>query len=57
MYDGVVNGLECKLKIDTGSDISIVNSKFIDSFSKEISVDFPSKYPTGEDVLVRLKQK
>lgn len=55
VHDGVVNGLECKLKIDTSSDVSIVNSKSIDSSLKKIPINFPLKYSTGNSVSVHFK--
>jgi len=29
-YFGILNGRECLFRIDTGSDVSIVNQRFID---------------------------
>lgn len=57
VYDGFINDKECRLKIDTGSDVSILSSKFIDTNSEKIPIDIRLKYPTGEDVLIRFISK
>jgi len=45
-YEGKVNNKPCLLRIDMGSDISIINSNFVES--KIIIDNCNVKYLTGE---------
>ena len=46
----------CILKIDSGSDITFLNSKFVEPRCHRIPLDGPNlKYPTGEDVCIKFK--
>ena len=46
----------CILKIDSGSDVTILNSKFVEPRCHRTPLDGPNlKYPTGEDVPIKLK--
>jgi len=42
--------------VDTGSDVSIVNCKFIENFERKLPTnDCRLRYPTGENVIVESK--
>ena len=46
----------CILKIDSGSDMTILNSKFLEPRCHRIPLDgLHLKYPTGEDVPIKFK--
>ena len=46
----------CIFKIDSGSDVTILNSKFVELRCHRIPLDGPNlKYPTGEDVPIKFK--
>jgi len=49
----------CIFKIDTGSYVSVISSRLIDSSKQRISLDCSCclKYPTGEEVSVKIKTK
>ena len=56
-FDGRVDKKSCILKIDSGSDVTILNSKFVETRCHQIPLDRPNlKYPTGEDITIKLKQ-
>ena len=38
-YESKVNDKPCLLRIDTGSDISIINSNFVESCKPKIIID------------------
>lgn len=58
IYTGQINGEPCKFKIDTGSDISIVNEKLIKKSNQRILIKNNFlKYPTGERVPIKYKIK
>jgi len=56
-YKGLVNKQVCIFKIDTGSDVSVINSRLVDSSKRRIPLDSSCclKYPTGEEVSVESK--
>jgi len=56
-YKGLIDKRVCIFKIDTGSDILIINSKLIDSSKQRIPLDCSCclKYPTGKEVSVESK--
>ena len=50
-YKGKLERKNCCFKIDTGSDVSLVNERFIDKNKKRLAVkEINLKYPTGERV-------
>ena len=52
-YTGFLNNKECIFKIDTGSDVSLINRKFVREGERRFPVfGRRFKYPTGEDVMV-----
>jgi len=53
-YEGKVNDKPCLLRIDMGSDISIINNNFIESCKPKID-NCNVKYLTGEQVSIRYK--
>ena len=55
-FEGQINQQSCIFKIDSGSDVTILNSKFIDSSNQQIPLHSKTlKYPTGENVPVQYK--
>ena len=55
-FDDSVDKKSCILKIDSGSDVTILNSKIVEPRCHRIPLDGPNlKYPTGEDVPVKFK--
>ena len=53
IYRGKIDNKECSFKVDTGSDVSIINSKFVDKEKRKICKNFVNlRYPTGEKVRV-----
>ena len=55
-FDGSVDKKSCILKIDSGSDVTILNFKFVKSRCHRIPLDGPNlKYPTGEYVPIKFK--
>ncbi|EFN80165.1 hypothetical protein EAI_14394, partial [Harpegnathos saltator] len=49
-----LNGKHCSFKIDTGSDVSVINGKFVETSEKsEMESYVDLVYPTGEKVPVR----
>ena len=55
-YKGKVDGKECSFKVDTGSDVSILNRKLVDNEMKKIRIgNLNLKYPTGERVPVEFE--
>jgi len=55
-FEGKLNKKKCLFRVDTGSDVSIVNCKFIENFERKLSInDCGLRYPTGEDVVVESK--
>jgi len=58
-YEGKVNDKPCLLRIDTSSDISIINNNFIESYKLKITSIIDNcnvKYPMGEQVPIRYKK-
>jgi len=53
-YKGIIDGKTCLFKIDTGSDVSVVNERLIggSKFRFEIENCF-LRYPTGETISVK----
>jgi len=51
-YNGKIEGRNCSFKIDTGSDVSLVNEKFIQRSKKRLSIKERNlnKIPTRERV-------
>jgi len=37
-YDGKINGTKCSFKIDTGSDISVLNKKLVNRNMRKIRI-------------------
>ena len=55
-FDGTVDKKSCILKIDSGSNVTILNSKFVEPRCHWIPLDGPNlKYPTDEDVSIKFK--
>jgi len=55
-YKGKLNGKICSFRIDTGSDVSIVNEKFIEGTERKFDIKgCKLRYPTGENVSVSSK--
>ena len=55
-FGGSVDKKSCVLKIDSDSDVTILNSKFVEPRCHRIPLDGPNlKYPTGEDVPIKFK--
>ena len=55
-FDGSMDKKSCIFKIDSGSDVTILNSKFVERRCHRIPLDGPNlKYPTGEDVPIKFK--
>lgn len=55
-YSGLLNNQSCIFKLDTGSDVSIVNEKFVTEAEGRVLIkDCYLKYPTGEIVPVKYK--
>ena len=55
-FNGSVDKKSCILKKDPGSDVTILNSKFVEPRCHWIPLDGPNlKYPTGEDVPIKFK--
>ena len=55
-FDGSVDKKSCILKIESGSDVNILNSKFVEPRRHRILLDgLNLKYPTGEDVPIKFK--
>ena len=53
-FDGSVNKKSCILKIDSGTDVTILNSKFVEPRCYRIPLDGRNlKYPTSEDVPIK----
>lgn len=53
-YKGNLDGQICYFKIDTGSDVSILNEKFIESPKKYFEINNSClRYPTGESFKVK----
>ncbi|KMQ82652.1 krab-a domain-containing protein, partial [Lasius niger] len=52
---GKINGKKCSFKVDTGSDVSIVNSKIVDKKNSVLKRNINLKYPTGEKVPVKFQ--
>jgi len=50
-YYGKLNNKDCSFKIDTGSDVSIVNKKMLDfAVKRTFNSNRSLRYPTGEKV-------
>jgi len=58
-FEGLIDKQVCIFKIDTGSDVSVISSRLIDSSKRRIPLDRSCclKYPTGEEVAVKFKTK
>jgi len=58
-FKGLIDKRVCIFKIDTGSDVSVISSRLIDSSKRRIPLDRSCclKYPTGEEVSVKFKTK
>lgn len=55
-YKGKLNGKEHNFKIDTGSDVSILNKKFVGEEERLVKIrDSFLRYPSGEKVPVEYK--
>jgi len=55
-YVGKVNNKKCSFKIDTGSDISVLNKKLVNKSMEKIRIrNCNLRYPTGEKVLVEFQ--
>ena len=55
-YEGMLNEKRCSFKIDTGSDISIVNRKLVKDYGEKLeTVNCFLRYPTGEKILCKNK--
>jgi len=58
-YKGLIDKRVCIFKIDTGSDVSVISSRLMDSSKQRIPLDRSCclEYPTGEEVSVEFKTK
>lgn len=56
-FKGFVDGRSCFIKVDTGSDVSLVSSRLIRSCSRHIPYynSFDLRYPTGEKVPIEAR--
>ena len=55
-FDGSVDKKSCILKIDSGSDATILKPKFVEPRCHRIPLDGPNlKYLTGQDVPIKFK--
>jgi len=55
-FEGKLNKKKCLFRVDTGSDVSILNCKFIENLEKKLPKnDCRLRYPTGEDVVIESK--
>jgi len=55
-YKEKLNGKICLYRIDTGSDVSIINNKFIEGTERNFNVgNCKLEYPTGENVSIEYK--
>jgi len=55
-FEGKLNKKKCLFRVDTGSDVSVVNCKFIKNFERKLPINgYRLRYPTGEDVVVESK--
>ena len=55
-FDGSVDKKSCIFKIDSGSGVTILHSKFVEPRCIQILFDRPNlKYRTGEDVPIMFK--
>lgn len=54
---GTIDEKKCVFRIDTGSDVSIIGSKFVKTSGSQILLrnSCQLKYPTGKDVPVKFK--
>lgn len=57
-YKGKLDNSECNFKIDTGSDISILNRKLVREDKRKILFKKGTiRYPSGEEVPIEFKVK
>ena len=55
-FDGSVDKKSCILKIDSGTDVTILNFKFVEPRCHRIPLNGPNlKYPTGENIPIKFK--
>jgi predicted aspartyl protease len=54
---GLVNKRKCSFKVDTGSDVTLIKSDFVDLTKRRVSIKtvLNLRYPTGEKVPVKEK--
>jgi len=58
VFRGKINGKYCDFKLDTGSDVTVINPKLIDVSGKHIPVKNERlRYPTGEKVPVKFRSQ
>ncbi|XP_070517891.1 uncharacterized protein [Cardiocondyla obscurior] len=58
--NGKINGRKCNFRVDTGSDITILSSRFFgkeNSGLRSLREGLRFRYPTGEDVSIRGEAK
>jgi len=57
-FSGRLNGEKCLFRIDTGSDVSILNRKFAREGERGLrKEEFKIRYPTGEEVLIKFEEE
>jgi len=57
-FSGRLNGEKCLFRIDTGSDVSILNKKFARGGERGLRKEnFKIRYPTGEEVPIEFEEE
>jgi len=58
IFRGKINGKHCNFKLDTGSDVTVINPRLIDASRKHIPMGNKRlRYPTGERVPVKFRSQ
>jgi len=58
IFRGKINGKHCNFKLDTGSDVTVINPRLVDASRKHIPMGNKRlRYPTGERVPVKFRSQ
>jgi len=58
VFRGKFNGKYCDFKLDTGSDVTVINPRLVDVSEKHIPIENERlRYPTGEKVPVKFRSR
>jgi len=58
LFFGKINGKYCEFKLDTGSDVTVINPRLVEVNEKHIPVENERlRYPTGEKVPVKFRSQ